>query len=121
MDAGQTVPAASRSKVVRHAALDPRDCRTCLGALVRAPSKLTPTMERDKVYFYQGAEAELKLAQQAAQAAVVKAHYQLAGYYLDRVYGGGDQAWTSSVGSGGTPLSDAFAIRPMAWPLSCDP
>jgi hypothetical protein len=52
-------------------------------------------MERDKAYFYQRAEAELKLAQQAIQPAVVKAHYQLAGYYLDRVYGDGEQAGLS--------------------------
>ncbi|WCT72654.1 hypothetical protein PQ455_13560 [Sphingomonas naphthae] len=49
-------------------------------------------MERDQAYYYERAEAELRLAQQATEPAVVKAHYQLAGYYLDRVYGGGDHS-----------------------------
>lgn len=47
-------------------------------------------MEGDRAYFYDRAEAELKLAQRATDPAVVKAHYQLAGFYLDRVYGAGD-------------------------------
>ncbi|MFZ3482507.1 hypothetical protein [Sphingomonas sp. 3-13AW] len=45
----------------------------------------------DTDYFYDRAEAELKLAQTAEHPAVVKAHYVLAGYYLDKVYGPGDQ------------------------------
>jgi hypothetical protein len=65
-------------------------------------------MEKDKAYFYQRAEAELKLAQQAAQPAVVKAHYQLAGYYLDRVYGEGDRAELSSGHSARPSLSGAL-------------
>lgn len=44
----------------------------------------------DTSYFYERAEAELKLAQHADHPAAVKAHYLLAGYYLDRVYGPGD-------------------------------
>lgn len=44
----------------------------------------------NNAYFYDRAEAELKLAQNAEHPAVVKAHYLLAGYYLDRVYGPGD-------------------------------
>lgn len=51
-------------------------------------------MGRDRSYFYERAEAELKLAQQASDPAVVKAHYQMAGYYLDRVYGAGDSTAT---------------------------
>lgn len=51
-------------------------------------------MGRDRSYFYERAEAELKLAQQATDPAVVKAHYQMAGYYLDRVYGAGDSTAT---------------------------
>ncbi|QJU56372.1 hypothetical protein HL653_17615 [Sphingomonas sp. AP4-R1] len=64
-------------------------------------------MEKDKAYFYQRAETELKLAQQAVQPAVVKAHYQLAGYYLDRVYGNGEQADLSDRHIG-APLPDAL-------------
>jgi hypothetical protein len=61
-------------------------------------------MEPDQTYYYQRAEAELRLAQQAIDPAVVKAHYQLAGYYLDRVYGGGDPSIL---------LSDAFEHVPV--------
>jgi hypothetical protein len=61
-------------------------------------------MEYDQTYYYQRAEAELRLAQQAIDPAVVKAHYQLAGYYLDRVYGGGDHSIL---------LSDAFEHVPV--------
>jgi hypothetical protein len=38
-------------------------------------------------YHYHRAEQELAQAQQAVHPAAVKAHYLLAGYYLDRVYG----------------------------------
>lgn len=41
--------------------------------------------EKDN-YFYDRAEAELKLAQSAAHPAAVRAHYLLAGHYLDRFY-----------------------------------
>ncbi|MCC2976717.1 hypothetical protein LK533_08520 [Sphingomonas sp. PL-96] len=51
----------------------------------------------DNAYFYERAEAELKLAQTAEHPAVVKAHYLLAGYYLDRVYGPGDTQHTPAV------------------------
>jgi hypothetical protein len=37
-------------------------------------------------YFYQRAEAELRMARQAAGEAAAKAHYQLANLYLDRFY-----------------------------------
>jgi len=46
--------------------------------------------ERDTAepyYLYQRAEEELEQAQKADHPAAVKAHYTLAGYYLDRVYG----------------------------------
>lgn len=43
----------------------------------------------DADYFYKRAEAALELAQRAVHPGAVKAHYTLAGYYLDRVYGGG--------------------------------
>ena len=42
--------------------------------------------ERDKDYLEQRAEAELALAQVAAHPAAVRAHYLLAGLYLDRLY-----------------------------------
>ena len=48
------------------------------------------TNVEDSDYFYERAEAELKLAEGAQHPAVVKAHYLLAGYYLDRVYGPGE-------------------------------
>lgn len=44
-------------------------------------------MENDRSYFYDRAEAELDMAQKATAVEAVKAHYTLAGYYLDRVYG----------------------------------
>ncbi|HEU0066331.1 MAG TPA: hypothetical protein VFQ57_03725 [Sphingomonas sp.] len=41
----------------------------------------------DKRYFYHRAEAELERAQNAEHPSAVRAHYLMAGYYLDRVYG----------------------------------
>lgn len=38
-------------------------------------------------YYYDRAEAELRLAQMADHPAAVRAHYLLAGHYLDRFYG----------------------------------
>lgn len=38
-------------------------------------------------YFYDRAEAELEAAQNADHPAAVRAHYLLAGHYLDRFYG----------------------------------
>lgn len=43
----------------------------------------------DSDYFLERAEAEIALAQSARHEAAVRAHYELAGYYLDRVYGPG--------------------------------
>lgn len=45
------------------------------------------SMRDESAYLYQRAEQELELAQRSEHAAAVKAHYMLAGYYLDRVYG----------------------------------
>lgn len=42
---------------------------------------------RDRSYYVRRAEAELALAQSAAHPAAMRAHYHLAGYYLDKVYG----------------------------------
>lgn len=41
----------------------------------------------DTAYFLRRAEAELDSAQAAPHPAAVRAHYLLAGMYLDRVYG----------------------------------
>jgi len=41
----------------------------------------------DRAYYELRAEAELELAQRAEHPAVVRAHYILAGNYLDIVYG----------------------------------
>ena len=41
--------------------------------------------ERD--YYERRAEAEISLAQQAEHARAVRAHYELASAYLDRVHG----------------------------------
>jgi len=43
--------------------------------------------EPDPDYLYYRAEEELELAQQAEHPAAVKAHYLLAGHYLDSFYG----------------------------------
>ena len=40
----------------------------------------------DKDYFERRAEAEIEAAQGASHAAAVRAHYELAGYYLDLVH-----------------------------------
>ena len=45
---------------------------------------------QDDNYLHDRAEAELKRAQQAEHPAAVKAHYMLAGYYLDRLHGDGE-------------------------------
>jgi hypothetical protein len=43
--------------------------------------------QRDVQYFSERAEQEIARAQQAVHPAAVRAHYLLAGYYLDMVYG----------------------------------
>lgn len=44
--------------------------------------------QEDVEYFERRAEQELRLAQLAVHPRVVRAHYFLAGIYLDKVYGG---------------------------------
>ena len=44
-------------------------------------------MADERAYFSRRAETELNMAQRAAAPEAVRAHYTLAGYYLDRVYG----------------------------------
>jgi hypothetical protein len=47
--------------------------------------------EEDEAYLEARAEAELSLAQSAKHPGAVRAHYLLAGYYLDRLYNPGDE------------------------------
>lgn len=44
----------------------------------------------DAEYFESRAEAEIQLAQEAGHASAVRAHYIMAGIYLDRVHGPGE-------------------------------
>jgi hypothetical protein len=44
-------------------------------------------MADDLDYFEQRAEAEIELAQRAADTKAVQAHYELATLYLDRIHG----------------------------------
>ena len=59
---------------------------------------------RDRSYYIRRAEAELALAQSAAHPAAMRAHYHLAGYYLDKVYGRIESATASS----GTTMASAL-------------
>ena len=43
-------------------------------------------MNDDAAYYLQRAEAELAFAQHAIHPAAVRAHYHLAGYYLDKAH-----------------------------------
>jgi hypothetical protein len=53
----------------------------------------------DDTYYYHRAEAELEMAQRAENTAAVRAHYELANRYLDRVYGEGEENKDSSAGA----------------------
>ncbi|OWK28603.1 hypothetical protein SPMU_28650 [Sphingomonas mucosissima] len=44
--------------------------------------------QSDLEYFYQRAEVELRRASKSKCPEAVKAHYELAGHYLDRFYSG---------------------------------
>jgi hypothetical protein len=59
----------------------------------------------DPDYFQKRAEAELELAQAAKHATAVRAHYLMAGYYLDRVH---NQHGQDEESEGGTPESGAL-------------
>ena len=50
----------------------------------------------DKDYLERRAEAELSLAQAATHPAAVRAHYLMAGFYLDRLYGQDNQKLSAS-------------------------
>jgi hypothetical protein len=50
-------------------------------------------MSPEEVAYYESrAETEIALAQQALHARVVRAHYELASAYLDRIHGGAPRA-----------------------------
>jgi hypothetical protein len=46
----------------------------------------------DAVYLEERAEAQLELARKAKDPRAVQVHYDLANYYLDRLYGEADEA-----------------------------
>ena len=65
-------------------------------------------------YFQKRAEAELALAQSAEHANAVRAHYTLAGYYLDLVHNEEAQAALAAAAEEGAALAgglDEWAIR----------
>jgi hypothetical protein len=63
-------------------------------------------------YFQQRAEAELELAQTAEHANAVRAHYTMAGYYLDLVHNEEAQAALSARSEAGPSRGlDDWAIR----------
>ena len=49
-------------------------------------------MENDKEYYCRRAEEELQRAADSTESTAVKAHYQLANYYLGRAYDETDPA-----------------------------
>jgi hypothetical protein len=55
-------------------------------------------IRNDREYLERRAEDELELAQRASHPAAVRAHYELLGYYLDRLYSadGGNSGRTPS-------------------------
>jgi hypothetical protein len=62
-----------------------RGCRA--GSTAAAYLEAPMQSELDPNYLYYRAEEELELAQAAEHPAAVKAHYLLAGHYLDSFYG----------------------------------
>ncbi|WP_315760618.1 hypothetical protein [Sphingomonas sp. Y38-1Y] len=59
-------------------------------ALSSSETGVTAPTSVDTDYLYRRAEQELVQAQRAEHPAVVQAHYVLASYYLDQVYGPDD-------------------------------
>ena len=55
-------------------------------------------MDAEQEYFEKRAEAQLELAQSATHPGVVKAHYELAGLYLDIVHGETENSADRDVG-----------------------
>lgn len=71
----------------------------------------------DKDYFERRAEAEIEAAQRASHAAVVRAHYELAGYYLDLVHNpearaGSDAEASDGAGAGWMQGPQIIAASP---------
>jgi hypothetical protein len=60
---------------------------------------------QEAIYFEERAEAELKLAAEARHQAAVRAHSQLAVYYLDRAQNPDAHAGTSLPDTGGSALT----------------
>jgi hypothetical protein len=52
----------------------------------------------EMAYLESRAEAEISLAQQARHARAVKAHYELASAYLDRIHGDTPKAGPNALG-----------------------
>lgn len=63
--------------------------------------------EIEKCYLEERAEAELSLAQAAAHPAAVRAHYLLAGLYLDRLYDEGCESPPHSSNDGHMPGAES--------------
>lgn len=64
----------------------------------------------DKEYYYQRAETELEMAQRTEVPEAVKAHYTLAGYYLDKVYNDAEvDLSASATAAGQTGASSSMA------------
>ena len=70
--------------------------------------------DEDTCYFERRAEAELELAQRARHPDAVKAHYHLAGFYLDRVYGGGAAQSSTAEANRSEPAGSGLAAQPSA-------
>ena len=64
---------------------------------------------QDRAYYMRRAEAELALATCAAHPAAMRAHYHLAGFYLDKAYG--DHIEKAPRREGRTILSDREPMR----------
>lgn len=52
----------------------------------------------DETYYLHRAEAEIEIAMRENHAGAVRAHYELAGYYLGRVYGPGGAISDNRIG-----------------------
>lgn len=52
----------------------------------------------EMAYYEERAEAEIAMAQQARHARAVKAHYELASAYLDRIHGDEPRAGPNALG-----------------------
>ena len=64
--------------------------------------------DEDRDYLNDRAEAELVLAQKADHPEAVRAHYLLAGYYLDRLYGAPDAIESAPADEAGPPNSQGI-------------